>query len=519
MLKRLFQQSGVYALANVATKASGFVLFALYQNPAYLSQAEFGYLGVLDAVKLVALLVAGAGLPIGLIRFASSGDLTERQRAAVPATSLALAAVAAGVVGLLGWVSAPALAAALFEGPPRVEPVRLLALYVAAKTIADVSYTELRRRERAGTYVLVGLAEMAVMVAAVAYFLAARGEGLTGVMKGYVVSAVAMACALTPVLLLHVERRVRTDLVRPMLAFGVPLIVSGLAGRFLNIGDRFLILDLLNAEAVAVYEWASRFGGIVNMFLVQSLQLAFAVLGLKALDETGSPDLHRRTFRHYVALAGLAVLGLGLFVTDVARLLPAVAAAVVEVLALFIDGVPRPEGGLDPAYVGVEGLVVLIGAGFGFYGLYVIAVNVLYAAGRSRTVAASVLGAALLNLVLNVLLIPILGLGGAAAATLVSYAALAVGTALAGERVMRAGYPWRVLVVVSAVVVVLWGAGQPVAGWPLWERLAVRAGLVGLGYPLALGLLGVYGRGDLQQARRLLERRREHAGSTPRQEV
>ena len=42
----------------------------------------------------------------------------------------------------------------------------------------------------------------------------------------------------------------------------------------------------------------------MNTFLVQSFMLAFTVLGLKALDETGSPDLHRRAFRHFAALAG-----------------------------------------------------------------------------------------------------------------------------------------------------------------------------------------------------------------------
>ncbi len=512
MLKKLAQQSGIYALANVVTKASGFVLFALYQSPAFLSQEGFGYLGVLDAVKAIALLVAGAGLPIGLLRFAASGDLTDEQRAAVPATSLALAALAAGAVGVLGWVTAPALAGWLFEGPPRPEPIRLLALYVAFKTVADVSYTELRRRERAGTYVLVGLVETTILVGAVAYFLVVGGEGLVGVLKGYLVSAVVMGVGSAPVLLRHVERRVRWDLVRPMLAFGLPLVVSGLAGRFLNVGDRFLILAFSDAEAVAVYEWAARFGGIVNMFLVQSFQLAFIVLGLKSLEGEGRPDLHRRAFRHFAALAGVAVLGVGLFVSDVARLLPAVAAAVVGVLGVFVDRVPPSPEALDPAYLGHDGLVMLIAAGFGFYGLYVIVVNVLYAAGRSRTVAASVAAAALLNVALNVLLIPVLGLSGAALATLLSYAALAGFTAFAAEREARAGYSWASLALVAALVAGLWLLAQPTATWSMGPRLAARAGLV-IGYGPALLALGVYGREDVRRGLAAVRARGRPSGS------
>ncbi|MEM1114912.1 MAG: lipopolysaccharide biosynthesis protein [Bacteroidota bacterium] len=519
MLTKLLRQSGTYAVANVVAKGSGFVLLAFYQNPAYLAQAEFGYLGGLDALKGLAVLVAGVGLPLGLIRFASAGDLDDRERAAVPATSLALAVVAGSAVAALGWGLASPVAAALLGDAALADPVRWLAAYVALKTVADISYTEIRRRERADLYVAASLVETVVLVGAVAYFLAAAGEGLIGVMKGYVVSTGVMAAGLTPLLLANVERRLRWSLVGPMLAFGLPLIASGLANRFLNIGDRFLILHFLGPEANAAYEWAARFGGILNSLLVQSFQMAFVVLGLKALDADGTPDLHRRTFRHYTALAGFAVLGLGLFATDLARLLPIVEAAVTSVLGVAVGPIPERGGEIASVYLQQEGLIALIAGGFAFYGLYVLAVTVLYAAGRTRAVAASVGGAALLNLVLNVVLIPTVGLLGAAIATLASYAALAFATAILGERESRAGYPWRVLAVVSGLVVVLWAAGQTVADEALPSRLGVRAGLV-IAYLAALVAAGIYRREDWDRLRALGRRSggpeagREHADTS-----
>lgn len=495
MFRRLFHQGSLYAVSAVAAKLSGFVLLYVYVDPDVLAKAEFGNLGVLDASKMVALLLASAGLPLGLLRFASSGDLTDAERAAVPATALALSAVTALLVGTAGWVWAPTFAEWLFGDPGRAEPFRWLAVYIAFKTIADVSYTEIRHREKAGSYVLIGVFEMVVMMGLVLYFLVVREEGLTGVMKGYAFSAILLAGLLTPALLVRVERRVLRSLLRPMLLFSMPLIASGLGMHLLNLGDRYLIAYVLGAEANATYELAARFGGLVNTLVIQSFATAFTVLGLKALDGDADPRFHRNTFRHLAAFAGVCALGLGLFYSEVVRLLPT-------------D---------DPQYAGADGLVMLIAGGFALYGLYIVAVNVLYAAGRTWIVVRTVGLAAAVNLVLNLMLIPSMGLAGAALATLLAFGVLAYGTARAAEQSLRIGYPWAAVAWIGVIVGGLWALGQPADGWTFLPRIGLRTALL-LAYPAALFATGVYRSEDWVESRRRLHRwkeGREHGGSTP----
>lgn len=496
MLARLAKQSGLYALVSVAAKLSGVALLALYGNPDVLPRADFGVLGGVDAVRMLALLVAGAGLPLGILRFATAAALPERERAAVPATAFVLAAALGAVVGMAGWWSAPWIAASFLGSASYAEAVRWTSVYVALRALADVPYTQLRADERAGAYALAGAFEALALVAAVSYFLLVQDEGLAGVTKGYALSAGLVAVVLTPLAFGGASGRLAwrpgAALVRPLLAFGLPLVLSGLAARFLNVGDRLLLLHYLPAGEVAVYEWAARFGGVVNVFLVQSFQMAFTVLGLKALDASGKPDLHRRAFRHFAALAGGAVLGLGLFVGDVSRLLTA-----------------------EPDFLTTGGLALLIGGGFAFYGLYVVVVNVLYADGQTRLVAFGVAAAALGNAGLNVLLIPRIGVAGAALATLVAYAGLAAWTAGRAERIVRAGYPWRAVAAVTVVVVALWLAAGPTEAWPLAGRLAARAVLLAAYVPL-LYAARVYRREDVDVLRRLIaERRPARDGSTP----
>ena len=484
MITRLFRQSGVYTVAGVVGKLSGFVVTLYYVDPAVLSKADFGTFDYLTSVMLLALLVAGAGLPLGILRFATSRAVPDADRAAVPMTALVIATVTSGLVAACVWALAPEIAAWLAGDASRAGLVQTLALYIVCKTIADVAYQELTRRERPGLYVAMTAAEMLLQTSAVVVFLVVLRMGLAGIFYGYLTAAAVLATVSTAVLVARSERRVSWALVRPMVAFGLPLVVSGLAARFLYAGDRLVILHFMTPDANAAYAWASRFGGLVNAFLVQGFQLAFTVLGLKALDAGGTPVLHRRAFRHFAVVAGFAVLGLALFVDDASRVLTP-----------------------DPDYAAVSGLVLLVAGGFAWYGLYIVTVNVLLSAGRTAQVAAAAVVAAVLNGAMNWVLVPAYGVAGAAAATFLAYAALAGWTGFSAERMSRAHYPWRVPTQLTGLVAGLWLLAAPTAGWPLAARLAARIALLALYVP-ALLVVDVYGRADVAAGIALVKARR-----------
>lgn len=488
---RLLKQSGAYALGNVAIKASGFILAIFYLDPFYLPQADFGYLSQLDALAKLLLLVVGLGLPLGLIKYAAAANLPDQEKRAVPSTALFLATVCAIVVLTLGWVVAPLVAGTILDDPERLAVIRLLTVYVAMKTIADVGYAELRARERAGLFIRGVVIEWIILIAGVVYFLAVRQEGLHGVMKGYAISATLVAMGLGAWTWKESGRTVQLDLARKLILFGAPMVAAGLASRFLAIGDRFLIDPLMSPEAVGIYEWASKLGGVLNMFFVQSFQLAFTVIGLKTLA-TERPDgsLHRRVFRHYVIWTGWAALGLTLFASDVTRLITN-----------------------ESDYIFVEPEVLLIALGFMMNGVYFIAVNVLYSSGKTRTVAFSVGCAALLNIALNLLLIPHIGLSGAALATFAAYGGLAVWTAMIAKKDIHVGYPWHVLVTTLLFVFGLWAIAQTTINLNVLERLSVRFLIVAV-YPVLVLISGLYSRKELNQLQRSITRfvQREHEG-------
>ena len=480
-LQRLLRQGGTYALGNALLKLSGLLLAPLYLNPRWLSAKEYGYLILLEVTAQVGMLLAGAGVASGLLKYLS--DVNYRTSwDELPFSAWSMVVLSAGGVLVLIWIGARPLTHILLSPEVPVRVVQLMGIYVFFKALGAIPFAVLRSRERAGWFVVAQSLELMLLVAGVYYFLVVAGEHLIGVMKAYLYASAASAGLLLIGMLRMVRPRIRMKWFWPLVRVGFPIALAGFATLFLNMGDRYLLRWLAGTESVAVYGWAAKFSGILNMLFVQSFQLAFAVIGLKKLSTSGDLSFFQRTFRQYALWTGWAVLGLSLVAYDMTRILS------------------RSE-----TYLAVETLTFPIAAGFLFYGLYYILANVLFAREYTRPLPVLVLLAALFNAGLNLVLIPVMGALGAAIATLCSYALLMVLTAWFMVRRWEVSFPWLVPVRVLVVVSVLFLVGHLSVEWSVWFRLGWRLSLI-LSYPFVLMVVGLLHRGEVPE---LLEQVRQ----------
>lgn len=486
---RLLRQSSLYALGNVALKASGLVLAVLYLNPAYLPVEAFGYFSLLIVTSQLCIYGAGLGIGTGMLKYMADPAYAER-REALPFTALVATLAVAVLAGVFLWGVGRPLAGLLLDDPANVRLIHLMALYVGFKVVGAVPMMLLRVQERAGWYVVAMVAEVVVLIGAAFVLMVRLEQGLFGLMGAYTLAAGVSGVALVAVMLKQVAWRFERRLVRTLIRFGVPLVMASLASWFLNAGDRYLLKWLTDAFTVGLYEWGARLAGVLNMLFVQSFNLAFSVIGLKTLGAGGNEgQVHRQTLRHYVIWTGWAVLGLSLASYDLTRMLPA-----------------------DQAYLQADTLVLLLALGFMNYGIYFVIINVVYASGHTKAISLNVLAAAILNAGLNLVCIPFWGAFGAAVATFIAYLALGVGAAYVARKQVDVGFPWGVYIVVLGLLGGLYLLGQPALSWPLALRIGGRLGLI-LVYPVLILATGLYTRDDLRMLRDGIRQWRQRKGN------
>lgn len=206
-----------------------------------------------------------------------------------------------------------------------------------------------------------------------------------------------------------------------LLAFSAPLVGLAVFGALNASFDRFLLVQAMGLEAVAIYAAAVSLSAVPAVFYSVLGFTLFPVLS-RAWHAQQRDEAARLTGRALALFLGLAVPLSLLIMATGPWLLPWLTTARYQAPWAVFAG---------------QGVAVLA------YGVYQILLYALLLDGRSRQVLALAIGAAALNAVANLLLLPRLGMTGAAmAAALANVLVMAWAWRAAGHVLGRVPAPW-----------------------------------------------------------------------------
>lgn len=314
-----------------------------------------------------------------------------------------------------------------------------LSLYLAAKNIGRI------------TLLAACIAVRVDLLTAVILLVAAQ-SGLAAVMYVHaVLREVGMASPL---------RHIRW---RPVFGFALPLVPYGILMWTNNFIDRYLILHTLDLRALSTYAIAYSLAASIGLLYSLLSYTLYPHMSARwnAGDPHGTAETLRRATEIYLIAVGPAVVIVTLLGERLIRLL-ATSAYVPDVGVMF----------------GLAVGIVL----FGLYQIHIIATLLADRVGLNFGILAI---AVTTNIGANVLFIPALGVPGAAVATVLSNAVLAVWTTLATRRVLPYHFPWRVATTVLVATVAM---AVPLLVLDHWVSTA-DAWTVG---PAVAGAVGVY---------------------------
>jgi O-antigen/teichoic acid export membrane protein len=144
----------------------------------------------------------------------------------------------------------------------------------------------------------------------------------------------------------------------------------------------------------------------------------------------------------------------------------------------------------------------LLASAYALNGIHCGLAPALHLAGRGALLPRFAAATAGLNLLLNLALVPVLGVAGAALSTLICFAALAAATFAAARRDLRLPIEENRIakIILSAAIVVLatmrWPAGSS------WTLISAHLGAALIGFPLVLSLSGFFRPQERQAVRR-----------------
>lgn len=409
--KLLIQRIGLVSLANLLSSLGGVILLPILTKN--MPASEYGIWAQVNVTVGLASVVIVLGLTHSMVRFMAA----TKEKEAIQESFYSMLLLV-GFVGLfaslpLYYLSGP-LAAMLFDS--NIAVTRILPLLVFFESLNALLFNYFRTFQRMKLYSFFVFISMYLTIA-LAYYFVSAGWGIYGATVGLLISKGVIFAIMFSLIIAKIGLRVpKFRMLREQLRFGLPLVPSGLSDWVMNSSDRYVISIFLGTAYVGYYSPGYILGNIILMF-INSLGCVLPVVLTKHFDEDRTDAVEAvlgRTLKYFIALALPAVFGLSILSYPILSVLST------EEIA--------SHGYLITPFVAVSML---------FFGMASILANIIALVKRTDLSAKIWLLAAALNLGLCILLVPRIGILGAALATLVAFAFVLGSTAYCALRLFE----------------------------------------------------------------------------------
>jgi O-antigen/teichoic acid export membrane protein len=479
-LRRLATTGAAYTAASIFSKLIAVALLPLYTR--HLSPTDYGAAELMFAAVVTASIIIRLGLIEALLRFYYKEDEDPDR-------------VVAGTFAGLFWLSTlGALILLPLAGPlsellldqPAAELARISIGGLWVLTMMEFLLTLFRVEERARAYFFTTLLNVLATIAVTVVLVVGAGEGARGLLLGSYATGAAFVLGLIALQWRRLSLRPDLPLIRRLFRFGLPTMPAEVSLYALNFIDRIIIVRSIGLAEAGLYSLAVKFAQAVNV-LVRGFQLAWPPLAYSIRDDDEARRVYATVVTLFVAGCAFVVTGMWLYARWIVRALAA------------------------PQFFDSYEAVGLLAAAVTLYALYLVMVVILGRTGRTEFNLPAAIAALVVNVVLNLILVPPFGIVGAALALVASYLVVAVLMYVFTQRLFPVPYQWARLGRVVFAAAVLVAVGELVLPTDGVLGFLGRGALWAL-YPLALWASGFFTPEERSWIARLRHPRRVLAG-------
>lgn len=477
----------IYLLGSLSAKLASFLLLPIFTP--LLSREDYGVLELTDATLSLLLQIVGLKLDTAMTRHYF--DRPEgRSRLRVVSTAFLSLCTLSLIAGAALYFSAGWLADVLpgQDTTSLKEALRVVSVILVAMLVSELPIAVLKAERRSVSAVLWQLLRLGLELAAKITLVVVFAQGVLGVLLGQAFAAVLFLVGFTIWILRRFGTGFDPPLFREMVRYSAPMIVAGICGFLLHSADRFMMPYLSDFGQLGLYGIGYKFGAAMTSLVLGPFLFIWYpyIFSLKDAEQ-------RREIISSAALHTTTIL--------VALSLP-VALLAPEIIRLLTDEK------FHNAWI----YIPLILFSYLFWGLFQMVQTPFYVHKRTADLPKVVGGAALVNVLMNFLLVPPLGAMGAALATGIAFVFLTITARLFANRLEVVPIDWRRIGSLASICLITGIVVHLVPlGW--WGSLPLRIlTMVGCLTYLGTGFLRPDERAHVFALVRSLRRR---SGSTP----
>lgn len=430
-IKELTKDTAIYGISTIIGRFLGFLLVPFYTNVKSISTTDFGIYSNIYAYLAFLNIVFIYGMDAAFMKFAS---LNEGDRKKIFSTAYLFVLLTSITLAFFLFLLKAPLSRVMEISDGYSNLYYYLIFILIFDTLAIVPFANLRLERKAGKFTSIKLANIILNLVLNFILVLKYKLGIEAIFIANLIASIFSFALLTPEIFKMVILKIDKVLLKKYLKFGLPYLPASLAATVVQVIDRPVVLAMTNESTLGIYQ-ANYKLGIFMMLFVSMFQYAWQPFFLNNAKEKNAKELFAKILTLFIIIAGLIWAILTLFVEDFARF-------------EFLPG----KSIIGKEYLSGIIIVPIILLAYLFNGIYYNFQAGIYIEEKTKYYPYVTGAGALANVVVNILLIPVFGLIGAALATLASYIIMAAGLYYFSQKYYPIEYEFKKIFKILAAI-------------------------------------------------------------------
>jgi len=252
--KKLLSNIGVFAIGNLGSKLISFILVPIFTR--YMSTSEFGHVDVITTTVNMLLPIIALSIAEAVFRFAMDRSSEEKEVISSSIVfTLTMILVSASVYPVLKWM--------------HISYAGYILIYLDLGLLQALLQNFIRGIGFIRTFAANGLVTSVILACMGVWRIVVSHEGVQGYLEALIVSTLASILFLSMVSkiwkFISIRSVNKTLLVR-MLRYSIPLIPNSFLWFFTNDANRYFIVGFIGLTANGLYAVATKLPTIINVF-------------------------------------------------------------------------------------------------------------------------------------------------------------------------------------------------------------------------------------------------------------
>lgn len=317
-LKKSAKDSIIYGLGSIVIKAVGLILIPLYSN--YFDIEVFGVIGLLDILFVAFSSIFGFHLYYAFFRWYWDKDYLPKQKSMF-FTVLASTVFIGILLVIIMYFSSDSISLLLFGSVKYSGVFILMVVGSAFQIIATVPAKLMQLQQKSKFYTLTNSLMLLINLVLIISLLMFYKREIKYIYLAQIIGFVVYFIIIGKFILKNIEIKFEKRILGEMFQFAWPFVISSIYSLLLTFFDRFVLRFSSGLGNVGLYTFAYKIANSLSVVIVLPIQYAVNPIIFKKIGEPNSLRFYSKIMTYFAFIIMFFIIALNLFNFEIVHVL------------------------------------------------------------------------------------------------------------------------------------------------------------------------------------------------------